>query len=91
MDIRSAENPVCARLTLTGSFVALEEGSEEYDFAKTAMFERHSTMEGWPSDHEWVLAKIDIQDVWLIDFFGGATILSPDEYFAATPDVVDTL
>jgi len=80
------ENPVCARLTLTGTFVVLEEDSEEYEFAKESLFQRHSTMEKWPQNHGWLIAKIDIQDIWLIDFFGGATILSPEEYFAVDID-----
>jgi Pyridoxamine 5'-phosphate oxidase len=79
------ENPVCARLTLTGVLVVLQEDSEEYAFAQSALFERHSTMKGWPQDHKWVIAKIDIRDVWLIDFFGGASIVDPASYFAATP------
>lgn len=76
------ENPVCARLTLTGTLVELDKDSEEYQFAEDALFERHSTMKKWPNGHEWVIAKIDIEDIWLIDWFGGATILTPDEYFA---------
>lgn len=82
------ENPVCARLTITGSFVILDDASEEFLFAKKAMFDRHPTMSDWPSNHEWILAKIDIQDIWLIDFFGGATILSPEEYFDANLKVL---
>jgi hypothetical protein len=78
------ENPVCARLTLTGELVVLSEDSKEYEFAREAMFERHLTMTDWPENHNWVVAKLDIKDVWLIDFFGGAAILSPDEYFAAS-------
>ena len=79
------ENPVCARLTVTGTLVVLDEGSDEYILAQQALFQRHATMADWPADHEWVIAKIDIQDVWLIDFFGGASIIAVDEYFAATP------
>ena len=80
---QKTESPVCARLTLTGKFIPLEENSEEYTFARQALFERHSTMANWPTDHEWIIAKIDIQDIWLIDFFGGATILKPEEYFGS--------
>ena len=76
------ESPMCARLTLTGKFVALEDGSEEHDFAKQAFFERHPSMKSWPDGHGWVIAKIDIQDIWLIDYFGGATVVDPEEYFA---------
>jgi hypothetical protein len=77
------ELPVCARLTLTGTLVELDADSEEFQFAKDALFQRHSTMEKWPSNHNWVITKIDIQDIWLIDWFGGATILTPEEYLNA--------
>jgi hypothetical protein len=81
------ENPVCARLTLTGMLVVLQEDSEEYAFAQGALFERHSTMQAWPRDHNWIIAKIDIRDVWLIDYFGGASIIDTASYFAATPAI----
>jgi hypothetical protein len=75
------ENPVCARLTLTGTLVVLDKESDEYTFSHEALFQRHPTMEQWPANHEWVIAKILISDVWLIDYFGGASILSPEVYF----------
>eukprot|EP00536_Pseudo-nitzschia_multiseries_P007073 jgi/Psemu1/304568/fgenesh1_kg.160_\ len=77
------ENPMCARLTLTGRFVPLEDGSDEYNFAKRAFFERHPSMQSWPEGHGWLIAKIEIQNIWLIDYFGGATVLEPKDYFAA--------
>ena len=76
------ENPMCARLTLTGKLVALEDDSEEHDFAEKAFFERHPAMKSWPKGHGFLIAKIEIQDIWLIDFFGGATVLDPKDYFA---------
>eukprot|EP00535_Pseudo-nitzschia_heimii_P004625 CAMPEP_0197179780 /NCGR_PEP_ID=MMETSP1423-20130617/4615_1 /TAXON_ID=476441 /ORGANISM="Pseudo-nitzschia heimii, Strain UNC1101" /LENGTH=234 /DNA_ID=CAMNT_0042629739 /DNA_START=54 /DNA_END=758 /DNA_ORIENTATION=- len=78
------ENPMCARLTLTGKLTPLDEGSDERDFAESAFFERHVSMKSWPAGHAWVIAKIEIEDVWLIDYFGGATVLDPEEYFAAS-------
>lgn len=78
------ENPVCARVTLTGELVVLDDASEEYAFAQQALFERHSTMESWPAGHKWVVAKIELQDIWLIDFFGGAAIIKPDEYLGVS-------
>ena len=79
------ENPVCARLTLTGVLEVLEETSEEFQFAQGALFERHETMKAWPKNHDWVIAKVNVEDVWLIDYFGGATILTPETYFEAGP------
>lgn len=76
------ENPLCARLVLTGTFVVLSDGDDELEKAKTAIFERHASMESWPKGHEWVVAKLKITDIWLIDFFGGATIMNVDDYLA---------
>jgi len=85
------ENPMCARLTLTGKLVVLEDDSAEHDFAENAFFERHPSMKYWPKGHGWIIAKIEIQDIWLIDFFGGATILDPKEYFQAMPDTDEAI
>merc|ERR1719463_132032 len=79
------ENPLCARLTLTGKLVPLAANSDEHKAAKRAFFERHPSMQDWP-DHGWVVAKIEIEDIWFIDFFGGAAIVDPEEYFAVGVD-----
>ncbi len=71
--------------------VVLDDASEEYKFAQDALFERHPSMSYWPKGHAWVIGKIEIQDIWLIDFFGGATILNPEEYFAAGLYADDTI
>lgn len=79
------ENPPCARLTLTGVLSVVLEGDiddedNEFYFARNALFQRHSSMENWPRNHRWIIAKIDIQDIWLIDYFGGASILDVEKY-----------
>mmetsp|Transcript_5481 Transcript_5481/g.7190 ORF Transcript_5481/g.7190 Transcript_5481/m.7190 type:complete len:221 (+) Transcript_5481:132-794(+) len=73
------EMPVCARLTLTGKLV--EVTGSEYDSAKSALLHRHPVMMYWPTDHDWVIAKLEIEDIWFIDYFGGASILDVGEYF----------
>mmetsp|Transcript_10269 Transcript_10269/g.16544 ORF Transcript_10269/g.16544 Transcript_10269/m.16544 type:complete len:361 (-) Transcript_10269:70-1152(-) len=78
------ENPMCARLTLTGRLVNLEKESEEYAQAKKAIFDRHKVMKQWPGDHGWVISKLVIEDIWFIDFFGGTEPMKIEEsYFAA--------
>ena len=83
------ENPPCARLTLTGILTVVAESKNkdmedeihsEFDFAQKALFQRHFAMEEWPRNHKWVIAKIEIQDIWLIDYFGGASILNVEKY-----------
>ena len=76
------ENPMCARLTLTGTLVQVPAASEEFEMAQTALFQRHPSMATWPANHKWIILKLDIDDIWFIDYFGGATIMSVDEYFS---------
>lgn len=85
------ESPMCARLTLTGKLVALEDDSKEHEFAKSAFYQRHPSMQAWPDGHGWVIAKIEIEDLWLIDYFGGATVLDPKDYFAAVSKGDETM
>lgn len=75
------ENPLCARLTLSGSLVEVDNTTIEYNDIKLAFYERHPQMSYWPSDHHWKIIKLQISDIWLIDYFGGATILSPEQYY----------
>jgi Pyridoxamine 5'-phosphate oxidase len=76
------ENPMCARLTLTGTLVEVTSTSDEYSMARTALFQRHPSMATWPENHKWIILKLVIDDIWFIDYFGGATIMSVDEYFS---------
>ena len=78
------ESPVCARLVLSGVLVIVDskKNQEEYKMAIEALFQRHPSMAKWPRDHGWVVAKLDVQDIWFIDFFGGASILDVDTYKA---------
>ena len=75
------ENPVCSRLTLSG-LLQIVEDKTEYDMAKGALFERHTSMQYWPENHDWVVAKLKVQDVWLIDYFGGASVIPVQDYMA---------
>lgn len=77
------ESPVCARLTLTGKMVEVPKESDEYAKMLAAFYARHAQMQYWPVDHDWVIAKLEVSDVWFIDYFGGASILDVDAYLNA--------
>jgi Pyridoxamine 5'-phosphate oxidase len=76
------ENPVCARLTLTGNLVEVTDPAEK-KWALHAIFQRHESMTDWPKGHNWVVGKLVVSDGWLIDYFGGASILDLEAYFKA--------
>mmetsp|Transcript_28718 Transcript_28718/g.37675 ORF Transcript_28718/g.37675 Transcript_28718/m.37675 type:complete len:208 (+) Transcript_28718:138-761(+) len=76
------EDPRCARLTLIGHMEELMEG-DELSFAMDALFQRHPQMEDWPTDHGWKVTKLNIENIWMVNFFGGAIDVNVEDYFAA--------
>uniref|UniRef100_A0A2P2HY99 Protein CREG1-like n=1 Tax=Hirondellea gigas TaxID=1518452 RepID=A0A2P2HY99_9CRUS len=79
------QDPRCAHLILTGEIVKLKRNSAEEDLAKNALFERHPEMLEWPTDHDWFFARLAIRHIYLLDFFGGAKVITPEDYYAASP------
>jgi len=80
-----AEDPRCAHLILTGKIVTLDENSDEYTLAKEGLFNRHPEMPTWPASHGWTFRKLDIENIMLLDFFGGVKTPTVEEYLNATP------
>lgn len=76
------ENPPCARLVMSGTFQNIS-GTDEGVTAKAALFDRHPSMAGWPSDHSWFVGKLDLEDLWLIDIYGGADDIAVSDYYSA--------
>ncbi|GMI86828.1 hypothetical protein like AT2G04690 [Hibiscus trionum] len=74
------ESPVCAKITLTGKLVLLEANSKEAKFAQTALFTKHPEMKGWPKNHDFQIFKLEIEDIFMINWFGGPKPLTVDEY-----------
>lgn len=76
------EDPRCSRLSLTGTMVNVTDQTE-HDKAKEVLFSQHPSMKSWPADHGWLIQKLKIDKIWLIDTFGGASDISVKDYVAA--------
>ncbi|KAI8491036.1 Cellular repressor of E1A-stimulated proteins 1 [Branchiostoma belcheri] len=79
------EDPRCAKVHLSGNVVPVPE--DETDFAMKSLFSRHPIMAEWYKmpDHKFYFAKMEIEDVFVLDFFGGGQSVSPEDYFKANP------
>uniref|UniRef100_F7DS59 Cellular repressor of E1A-stimulated genes 1 n=1 Tax=Xenopus tropicalis TaxID=8364 RepID=F7DS59_XENTR len=77
------QSPLCAHIILSGSVQQVNTPSS--DAAKLALFSRHPEMESWPRDHNWFFAKLNITNIWVLDYFGGIKTVTPDEYYSAKP------
>lgn len=79
-----AESPPCTRVTLSGTFVNIT-GTAEAITAERALYERHPLMKQWgPGNpmglHDFFFAKLSLEQVWVIDHYGGAARLTIADY-----------
>jgi len=82
------QDPRCAHVIFTGIFTKIDKESEEWGVAQEALFSRHPDMEFWPEDHGFFFAKIDIEDIQLLDWFGGVVHVDVEEYWKADPNAL---
>ncbi|XP_024524448.1 protein CREG1 isoform X1 [Selaginella moellendorffii] len=54
----------------------------EKRFAASALFSKHHEMPNWPKSHNFHFYKLEILDIFLIDFFGGPKPLTIEDYYA---------
>ncbi|KAI4347661.1 hypothetical protein L6164_008453 [Bauhinia variegata] len=74
------ENPTCAKITLSGKLKLVYAKSEEAEFARSALFAKHAEMKDWPLDHNFQVFKLEIESIFLIDWFGGPKPLTVEQY-----------
>ncbi len=76
----------CESVICDGVMVNLfQVNGSEASVAKAALFSRHPEMIDWPTDHSWFFAKMNITQVWVLDYFGGVKTVTAEEYYRATP------
>ena len=64
---------------------------DEISVAKEVVFSRHPAMKDWPPSHDFTFNTLDITDIFLIDTFGGATILTAADYYNVTCSTVEDI
>lgn len=78
------ESPVCARVMLTG-FIKKVVGAREMALAREVLFSRHPIMATWEKmpTHKWFFAKLKIKQIQMLDFYGGISHVTPEDYYKA--------
>ncbi|CAI5723519.1 unnamed protein product [Peronospora destructor] len=73
------EDPTCWKLTLTGKVVPVS--MQQRHDAEKVLFSKHPQMEYWPEKHGFRPYVLDIENIILLDFYGGAKHVLVKEYF----------
>ncbi|EPS57679.1 hypothetical protein M569_17139, partial [Genlisea aurea] len=58
--------------------------SSEWEFARNALFSKHPEMIGWPENHHFEVFKLEIENVFLVNWFGGRKTVTVDQYLNAS-------
>ncbi|KAF5185492.1 Creg1 [Thalictrum thalictroides] len=77
---KDPENPSCAKLTLSGKLKLIKGNTKDAEIAASALFTKHPEMKGWPQNHNFNFYKLDIEDIFLINWFGGPKPITVDQY-----------
>ena len=83
-----AEDPRCARLTVSGRIHKIPSSeTSSRKAAQAALFSRHPEMPSWEKakGHNFDFWTLELDEIWLIDFFGGASIINLADWGAAWP------
>lgn len=77
------QDPRCAKVIITGRLKKVNESTSEYQFGKEALFARHPAMKDWPLNHNFYVAQVEIEQICVLDFFGGIKHVTQEDYFSA--------
>ncbi|KAK5649498.1 hypothetical protein RI129_000527 [Pyrocoelia pectoralis] len=77
------EDPRCQRVVLSGTFVWVDNTTQEHTMALENMFKKHPQFKYWPDIHSFNIAKMEVKQVTLFDWFGGLKLIDLKEYFNA--------
>jgi hypothetical protein len=79
------QDPRCIKLTISGSIhpcsASHDVGPYCEEIGWKALLAKHPTMANWPDDHDFRVHEFVVQDsLWMIGSFGGASVMTPEEY-----------
>ncbi|ENN82490.1 protein CREG1 [Dendroctonus ponderosae] len=78
------QDPRCAKVMLSGTVEKVNKSTEEHEFAKKALFERHPPMKYWPANHGFYVAKVKPTQILLLNNFGGLVTVNVQDYLSAS-------
>ncbi|XP_055903631.1 protein CREG1 [Eupeodes corollae] len=74
--------PVCQRTYISGKVIELKNGTEEFDFGWKAFISRHPATSNWVAEHSFYLCLLDIEHIYVLDWYGGPKDIPIDEYYS---------
>ena len=64
----------------------IPKNTTEFDVAARAFESRHPAINRWDAAHNFFLCKLEIQQITVLDYYGGPHFVTVDEYYDANFD-----
>ncbi|KAH8408037.1 hypothetical protein KR222_011739 [Zaprionus bogoriensis] len=74
--------PTCARVIISGQIERLSKNAPDYKTALNVFIYRHPAAENWIKEHNFYLCELDIQNIFVLDFYGGPHQVEASDYYA---------
>ncbi|KAL2523383.1 Pyridoxamine 5'-phosphate oxidase family protein [Forsythia ovata] len=78
--VNDTQLPSCARVTLTGKLIMVDENSDEAGIGKRALFGRHPHFAGLPRSLNFNVFKLQVESVFIINIFKPPRFPKVDDY-----------
>ncbi|XP_013117035.1 protein CREG1-like [Stomoxys calcitrans] len=73
--------PTCARTIISGEVKRMDENQKDYQEALASFVARHPASQKWLDKHNFYLCELEITNIFVLDFYGGAHNIKPDDYY----------
>lgn len=81
--------PICGRVIISGKYVQLKNDTNEYRLANESFISRHPASVRWIRAHSFFLCTLDIEQIAVLDYYGGPHYVTPEDYYNANFDKKD--
>jgi len=73
--------PTCARIHLTGSVIKMDKNFPDYNIGMDSMLKLHPASSKWLQAHHFNLCKLQIDNIYILDYYGPPKRITPNEYY----------
>lgn len=81
--------PTCGRIIISGKYVELKNDTNEYRVGNEAFLSRHPASTRWIRTHNFFLCTLNIEQIAVLDYYGGPHYVTPADYYNANFDSDD--
>lgn len=78
--------PICGRVMISGQSKRIPTDTKAYQLANEAFLSRHPAANNWIRAHDFYLCELEIQQIAVLNYYGGPHYVTPEDYYKANFD-----